>query len=148
MDRLCGEGMTGDDVTISLVKGIGGTPAASLAIRGWSECFDNGFGDGTLNMDNNQNAFLAWASTLPAGVMTWTYDESIKRVWVWQSYVVPELRGRGIYRAMWHMMVEHARNELKAASIQSATHSSNKTMRKVAEKVGRYEESVVLRFDL
>lgn len=151
--------MTGDDVTISLVKGIGGTAAAALATKGWSECYDNGWSNGSLNMDDSHDAFLASFRAkadfavdgfvdLNVGVLTWVYFENTRTVWVWQSYVKPEYRGRGIYRKMWHAMVEYARDELKARKIESGTHVNNTVMRKVAEKMGRREIAVVLSFDL
>lgn len=140
-----------DDIKVYVVPSIAGTPAVALAIAGWVDCNERGLGDGTMNLANDQKAMLAFAKNgqemLPVGVMTWSFDESARRVWIFQSYVVKEFRGRGVYRAMWHHMVQHA-EELAARTIQSATHADNKTMRSIAAKLGRREEAVVLRYDL
>lgn len=136
---------------IDLLDGINNSPALDLAIRGWADCHERGLGDGTLNVYSTMKAFLAYAPNgrdmVPAGVTTWEYDASIKRVWIYQSYVLPEYRGRGIYNALWARMVQHA-TELKADSIQSGTHIRNSAMRAIAKKQGRYEECVILRFNL
>jgi len=137
---------------IQLLDGINNTPALGLAIRGWADCEERGLGDGTLNVHATMKAFLACAQNgremIPAGVMTWEYDAALKRVWIYQSYVLPEFRGRGIYNLLWARMVEHAAIDLKAHSIQSATHIRNSAMRAIAARQGRFEECVVLRFNL
>lgn len=136
---------------IQLIDGLNGTPALDLAVRGWADCVERGLGDGTLNVHASLKAFLAYAQNgremLPVGVVTWDYGDIEKRVWIYQSYVLPEFRGRGIYGAMWQKLVARA-VELKAVSIQSGTHVQNTAMRTIAKKQGRYEETVILRFNL
>lgn len=138
-------------IRVDLIEGLTGTPALELAIRGWAECVENHFGDGTLGVHGEQHAMLAYAPNgrdmLPVGVMTFTHYPTTKLVWIQQSYVVPEFRGRGIYTTMWRKMVEHAVS-LKVLSIQSGTHTRNATMRAIAKKQGRFEEFVITRFNL
>lgn len=141
----------GSAIEIKLFEGLNHTPALDLAIRGWAEGVEKGFGDGTLNVNSSLSAFVAYAANgremLPVGVMTWDYNTPDKRIWIYQGYTVPEFRGRGVYNALWHAMVAKG-IELKAASIQSGTHVRNVAMRAIAKKQGRLEECVVLRYDL
>lgn len=140
-----------DDIEIKLFEGLNHTPALELAMRGWAECVEKGLSDGTLNVHAGLNAFVAYAMNgreqLPVAVMTFDHDKTAKRVWIYQSYTIPEFRGRGCYAALWNSMVAHS-VELKAASIESATHVRNVAMRAIAKKMGRHEESVVLKFNL
>jgi Acetyltransferase (GNAT) family len=139
-------------IQIVLVEGLNHTPALDLAMRGWAECVEKGLGDGTMNVYASLNAFIALAPNgremIPAAVMTWDYDKGLKRVWIFQSYTLPEFRGRGLYNALWAKMVQHAVDVLKASRIESGTHSRNSAMRAIARKQGRTEESVVLSFNL
>lgn len=139
-------------IEVVLVEGLSHTPALELAMRGWAECVEKGLGDGTLNLWASLNAFIAYAQNgremIPAAVMTWEHDKTLKRVWIYQSYTLPEFRGRGLYNALWAKMVEHATVELKASTIESGTHVRNTAMRAVAKKQGRYEECVILKFNL
>lgn len=134
---------------ISLLEGLADSPALSLAVQGWAECVRLGYGDGTMNVQTSLNAIVAHndGARLPIGVMTFDYFPVDKRVWIYQSYVLPEYRGRGIYRQMYERLVAHAIT-LKARSIQSGTHSKNTAMRAVAKKMGRHEECVILRQNL
>lgn len=139
-------------IEIVLVEGLNNTPALDLAVRGWAECVEKGFGDGTLNVHASLHAFIAYAQNgremIPAGVMTFDFDTSLKRVWIFQSYTLPEFRGRGIYNAMWASMVAHATENLKAVKIESGTHVRNSAMRAIAKKQGRDEEAVTLTYRL
>lgn len=139
-------------VKVVVVEGLNGTPAAELAVRGWCETVERGFGDGNLNMNAGLNAMIGYAANgrdmLPVGVITWDATDSA-RAWVYQSYVLPEFRGRGVYSAMWAALVDHAMRKLpKVRSIESATHIRNIAMREIAKKLGRREEAVILRFDI
>lgn len=140
-----------DEIEIKLFDGLNHTPALELAMRGWADCVEKGLSDGTLNVHAGLNAFVGYAMNgreqLPVSVMTFEYDKAQKRVWIYQSYTIPEFRGRGCYTALWNAMVAHSIG-LKAASIESATHVRNTAMRAIAKKMGRYEESVVLKFNL
>lgn len=133
------------------VEGLNGTPAAELAVRGWLEINEKGLGGNELNMSSTLNAVIGYApngrDVLPVGVITWNVDDA--RVWVHQSYVVPEFRGRGVYSAMWLALVNKVIADLPAVrSIQSATHVRNQAMRAIAAKQGRREEAVTLRLDI
>jgi len=141
-----------DEIEIQFFDGLNNTPALELAMRGWAEMHEKGLSDGNLNIHSSLKAFVAIAPNghdkLPVGVMTFDPEPTLRRVWIFQSYVIPEFRGRGIYTALWNKLVEYATVELKAKSIQSGTHVRNSAMRAVAKRQGRYEESVLLRFDL
>ena len=141
-----------DEIEVRLFEGLNQSPALNLAVRGWADCVEQGFGDGVLNVYTSLNAFVGYAMNgreqLPVGVMTWEYEKATKRVWIYQSFVEIEFRGRGIYQAMWAKIVEHAAVELKAATIESATHVRNIAMRAIARKQGRFEEAVTLKFIL
>jgi ribosomal protein S18 acetylase RimI-like enzyme len=135
---------------VELIEGINSTPAAELAVRGWLENVENGLSDGELNMGANLNAFVGYAQNgrdvLPVGVITWDVDAA--RIWVHQSYVLPEFRGRGVYSAMWNELVGHAQGLPNVRSIQSATHVNNKAMRTIAARQGRRETGVILKVDI
>lgn len=141
-----------DVIETKLFEGLNNTPALDLAIRGWADCMERGLGDGTLNVHSGLKAFVAFAMNgreqLPVAVTTFDYDKDLKRVWIFQSYTLPEFRGRGCYNALWSALVAHAIQELKASSIQSATHVRNIAMREIAKRQGRFEECVVLKFNL
>jgi RimJ/RimL family protein N-acetyltransferase len=141
-----------DQIEIHFVDGLNGSPALPLAIAGWAEMVEKNFGDGTLTVHADQKAFLAYAANgremVPVGVMTFDLPDDAKRVWLLQGYVLPEFRGRGIYRALWERLIEHSIVELKARTIYSGTNVRNSAMRAVAKKLGRHEESVILRYDL
>lgn len=144
--------MTTDNaIRIEIVDGLNGTPAAELAVRGWCDVVERGLGDGSLNMSSSLKAVIGYAANgrdmLPVGVITW--DSEGARIWVYQSYVQPEFRGRGVYIAMWHALVDHVTKEFpKARSIESATHIRNLAMREIAKKLGRREEAITLRYDI
>lgn len=144
--------MSGAELDIELLAGIYETPALTLAVAGWAECQEKGWGDGTLNIFSDIKAFLARVRVgqeiVPAGVLTFDYQPPFKRVWIYQSYVIPEMRGRGVYTAMFNKLVEYSIADLKAVSIQSGTHVRNTAMRAIAKKQGRYEECVTLRMNL
>lgn len=141
-----------DEIEIKLFDGLNNTPALDLAVRGWADVQERNLGDGSLNVYASLQAFVAYVKNgheiLPVGVMTWEFDKTLKRVWIYQGYTLPEFRGRGVYNALWASMVAHAATELKALSIQSGTHVRNSAMRAIAKKQGRVEECVVLRYDL
>lgn len=141
-----------DEIEIVYYDGINCTPALDLAMRGWADCTEKGLGDGTLNVYASLKAFVAYAPNgrdqVAVGVVTFDHLPTEKRVWLYQAYTLPEFRGRGIYRALWEKLVEHSITVLKASSIQYGTHVRNTAMRAVAKKLGQYEESVVVRFDL
>lgn len=125
--------------------------ATELAVRGWLELYEKGLSDGPLNFHAGMRAVLADAPNgrdmLPVGVMIWDLDEATKVVWVTLSYVKPEFRGAGVYKAMWGSLVDMA-VAMGAARIESATHIRNQAMRAVAARQGRREDAVILRFDL
>lgn len=137
-------------IRVDLVDGINGTPAAELAVRGWLDNIESGFSDGELNMGHSLKAFIGYAQNgrdmLPVGVITWDVDAA--RIWVHQSYVLPEYRGRGVYSAMWNELIDHAQGLPNVRSVQSATHVNNKAMRAIAARQGRRETAVFLKVDI
>lgn len=144
--------MSESEIKIEFYDGLNCSPALELAMRGWAEAVEKGHSDGTLNVYSSLKAFVAFAPNgrdmIPVGVVTFDHEVHVKRVWVYQGYTLPEFRGRGVYNALWFKLVEYATVELKAKSIQSGTHVRNTVMRAVAKKQGRYEESVILKYDL
>lgn len=134
-----------------LFLGLNETPALNLAVRGWAETVEKGFGDGSLNCYPALNAFVGYAMNgrdeIPVGVVTFNYDVDHKRVWLFQAYVLPEFRGCGVYKAMWAALVSHS-TTLGAKSIQMGTHVRNAAMRAAAKHTGCIEEAIHLRFNL
>lgn len=139
-------------LAVELVEGLNGSAAVSLALRGWIEINDAGLHDGTMNVHAGLHAIIGHAQNgrdmLPVGVITFDHDVNFNRVWIFQSYVVPEFRGRGVYTAMWAKLVEHSAEKLHVRSIEGATHVRNSAMRAVAKRMGRVEEAVILKFSL
>lgn len=136
-----------EDLRVELVDELNYTPATLLATAGWLEVEQAGFGDGVLNIGGVQKAVLAYLRAdrdeVPVGVITFQVDGA--RIWLCQSYVVPEYRGRGIYTAMWAKLYGHAQENLPNVRVLlSATHLRNDTMRKVARRLGREETGVIL----
>jgi hypothetical protein len=142
-------------IEVTLVDGLNETPALDLAIRGWADAQERNFGDGSMNCHSSLKAFIGWSDSggvssrrVPVGVITFENEPALKRVWVFQSYVLPEYRRRGIYTAMWDSLVLHAINECKAKSIQSGVHVKNVEMRAAAKSQGRIEEFIITRLNL
>lgn len=134
-----------------IVDGLNGTPAAELAVRGWLEMVESGLSDGTLNMAGSMQAVIGYAPNgrdmLPVGVITFAVE--LGYVWVNQSFVVKDFRGRGVYTAMFSALHRHVVDELPAVrSIRSATSVKNKVMRQIAHKQGRREEAIILHLDI
>jgi RimJ/RimL family protein N-acetyltransferase len=139
------------ELRVVRVEALNGTPAATLAVKGWLELQEKGFSDGSLNMLGNMHAFVGYAENgrdmLPVGVITFTVE--IARLWIHQSYVLPEFRGRGVYSAMWAELVSHVTLNLpNIREITSAAHAKNQAMRAIAKRQGRVEEAVILRLDI
>ncbi len=140
-----------DEIKVVAYKGLNNTPALALAVRGWIELNDRGFGDRSMCVNACEDAFVAFfpngLEMLPVGVMTYNYNEGARCLWINLSYVDEEFRGRGCYRALWDTIVAYAIS-IKAQSIQSGTHVRNNAMREVSKRLGRFEEFVILRFNL
>lgn len=137
-------------IRVDLVDGINNTPAAELAVRGWLDAVENGWSDGNLNMASGLRAFIGYTQNgrdmLPVGVVTFSIESA--HVWVHQSFVLPEFRGRGVYSAMWNELLGHVAELPNVRSIQSATHVNNKAMRAIAARQGRREIGVILQIDI
>lgn len=124
--------------------------AAVLAARGWLEGVERGFsGSNEFNMNHNYRSLLALVPNgrdkVPAGVITWSITGN--EAFLFQSYVDPEFRGRGVFTALWNELVAQAVN-MRLTKIQSFVHASNVTMRAIAKRQGRREEAVVTSFDV
>jgi ribosomal protein S18 acetylase RimI-like enzyme len=124
--------------------------AAVLAARGWLEGIERGFsGSNEFNMSHHYRSLLALVPNgrdrVPAGVITW--NPTGNEAFLFQSYVDPEFRGRGVFTALWNELIAQAMN-MKIVKIQSFVHASNSTMRAIAKKQGRREEAVVTTFDV
>lgn len=136
-----------EDLRVELVEELNYTPAMVLAAAGWLEVEQKGLGDGVLNIGGAQKAMIAYLridrDEVPIGVITFQVDGA--RLWLCQSYVVPEHRGRGIYRSMWLALVNHAVEKLpNVRALLSGTSLRNDAMRKVARRLGREETGVIL----
>lgn len=140
----------GAPIRVDFVDGINGTPAAELAVRGWLDTLEHGYSDGTINMQAELKAFIGYAQNgrdmLPVGVVTFFVDNA--RIWVQQSFVLPEFRGRGVYSAMWNELIGHAQDLPAVRSIESGMHVNNKAMRAIAARQGRRETAVILKVDI
>lgn len=141
---------------VKFYDGLYQTPALELAVRGWLDCVERGFGEGALNIGWDQKAYVAFAPTnlsergrgmVPVGVCTFEYMAPFKKVWIAQSYVIEPYRGLGIYRMLWERVVLKA-IELKAVKVESGTHPLNTTMRAIARKLGRVETGITLTYDV
>jgi len=139
---------------VKFYDGLFNTPALELAVRGWADCVERGLGDGGLNVHWEQMAFVTFAPAnlsapgrdmIPVGVCTFSHEKPWKKIWISQSYVVPEYRGLGIYRMMWERVTLKAA-ELKCVKIQSGTHPNNTAMRQIARKQGRVETGIELTY--
>lgn len=119
--------------------------AVQLAVRGWLELQERGFGDGRVPFHIDMSAFIAHVrnghSVELAGILVFTRDDTIGRLWVDLAYVIPECRGHGVFRSMWEDLSSYA---LKSAAltIEMATSVQNGPMRAVAKKL-RCEEKAV-----
>lgn len=138
-------------IHIAFFKQLNNTPALALAMRAWADVEERGLGDGSMTVYSNLNAMVGYAQNgrdmLPVGVITFEHQEHAGKIWIYSGFVLPEFRGRGIYRAMWNELVLKAM-DLKAAKIEGATHMRNASMRAVAKKLERTESYVVLSFDV
>jgi GNAT superfamily N-acetyltransferase len=136
---------------VELFHGLNETPALDLAVRGWAEMTEKGFGDGSLNAHAGQSALVGFEKNgrdeLAVGVVTFEHDTSLKRIWLSQAYVLPEFRGRGVYKGLWTALAGFSTGA-GAKSIQFGTHVKNAPMRAVAHRTGCIEQGVVLRYDL
>ncbi len=81
------------------------------------------------------------------GAMCYEYLKHKKQTWIYAVFVVPEMRKRGIYRAMWDSLVSRSRKE-GMISIAGGISPRNAPMIRAAESVGRVPESVCYRMDL
>jgi GNAT superfamily N-acetyltransferase len=129
---------------------MGTEPAATmLAVKGWLELQEKGYGDGRLPFHTDMQALMAISANgqdpIPVGIMVFTVDTVLSRLWIDLSFVSPEFRGRGVYTAMWEALVSIAR-QAGIATIESATATSNTTMRAVARKQHREEKAVWMVF--
>lgn len=130
---------------------LNNTPAVRLATLGWLDGNSRGLGENVVNLYSCLKAFVAFAPNgrdlLPAGVMTYDVIENTNEFFIYQSYVLEEFRGRGLYTAMWNSIVAKGIQD-KVHRIKSATSMRNIAMRSIAQRQGRVEEAVTLTFEL
>jgi GNAT superfamily N-acetyltransferase len=123
--------------------------AVQLAVRGWLEMEERGYGSGrnVPPFTSDSQALAAIVANgqekMVGGVITFTTDQALSRLWIDMSYVMPEFRGTGVYRSMWEALVRIAVAN-NFATIESATSMRNAPMRAVAKKMHRVEEAVYL----
>lgn len=129
-------------------EGLNFTPALKLAVRGWLELLEEGLADNALGLAWDQNAFVAFDEDGEAvGTIVYQHFQYRKELWVQQGYVLPEHRGKGVYKELFAACVAKAR-ELKAVRISGGTHPRNAVMRAAAEQQGRRETGIVTTFEV
>lgn len=141
-----------DEIEVRHFDRVNNTPALRLATLGWLDGHERGLGENVANIFMNLKAFVAFAKngrdTVAAGVMTYEHHQCHNNeIFIYQSYVLPEFRGRGLYTAMWNEIVAKG-IELKAVKICSVTSVRNSAMRMIAARQGRVEEAITLSFNL
>jgi len=134
-------------IRTELLTNMQRTPAVKLAVRGQLEIIESGHGDEILMLQWDHNAILGWFDHEPVGVITFSHTKWVRQLDIHIGYVVPEHRGRGVYRAMWDRLVEEAQAR-EALVIWGNTHVDNAVMRATARSLGRVERGVLLRFDV
>lgn len=126
-------------------EGLDGTPAVVIALRGQADCAAEG-GEQAIGLHWSHNSITASIGGKVVGVIVWIGQvKESRRLWLQLGYVLPEFRGKGIYRVLWKALVEKA-VEKKAQHICSATSIDNSVMRAVAKKQGRQEFAIGLRY--
>lgn len=139
--------MTVARFAIKHFDGINFTPALPLALRGVLELIDAGLSDPVLTLDWDAAAIVAFSNGKPVGVLVWKKLDWRKEAFIQLGYVLPDHRGQGAYRALWHALIDKA-VELKLHHIESGTHLDNAAMRAVARALGRTEHGVYLQYVL
>ncbi len=134
-------------IRIEQYDGLNRTPALTLALKAQLELLETGRMEAVLNVFWDQQAIVAFYHGRPVGVITWKHAEWAKQIDIALGYVEPAYRGKGIYQAMWEVLVYKAQT-LKVPQIASGTHVENATMRMVAIKQGRTELGIILRYDV
>lgn len=118
-----------------------------LAVAGWLDVEQRGYGNGRMPLFADRCAFLVYAPNgqelVLAGLIAFTVDTELNRVWVDLSYVRPEFRGQSLYTMLWDTLVRYA-TTAGIDTIESATSANNTVMRAVAKKQHRQEAAVQL----
>lgn len=142
--------MSGENISVTWFDTLGASPrAAQFAMLGWLEMIEKGYIDGLADLAFHINMPCGVASVhgagepMPAGVMVYSIDATLGRIWIDMSWTAHEYRGQGVYTAMWQAMIANARS-LGMSKIQSATSIRNEGMRRIAKKQGRIERVIQL----
>lgn len=136
------------NANIKIIEQIGGHAAMGFAIRAQADLLNQRMADETSRCaDWDSKAVLAIEPGTEniIGIITFSELKWNKEIAVGTGYVLPAWREKGVYREMWAALV-CAAQEAKCSTICGITKTGNHRMRAVAERLGREEESINLRF--
>jgi GNAT superfamily N-acetyltransferase len=131
------------------VPALGGTHYVAFAIHAHAALLDEGYADPTVVMVGpDTRAIIAFYDAHhPLGIITYSYFEQRREINVGIGYVSPTHRKQGIYRAMWNVLVETAK-ELKADRIYGTVKVGNQKMLRVANALNRHQESINIVYEV
>lgn len=140
--------MNENQVEFKVANPANSSPAAvALCLQGWNEITTKGFSDGRLVFHDAMTAIVAYAPNgrdmIPAGVLLFGIEPEFRRCWITLTYVIPEARGRGVYRYM-RTALEKMATDNGVNTIEFATHLRNTAMREASKRFGDNEEFVIL----
>jgi hypothetical protein len=136
------------EFTTKHYDGINNTPVVLLASRGVLELIEGGLAEPLLFLNWDDLAITACRDGLndiPIGVIVYQHVKWTKTLLIKLGYVSKAWRGMGVYRTIWNELVKKAQ-ELEAVHIMSSTHVRNHDMRDASRALGRFEESVNIKF--
>lgn len=136
-------------IAIEHFDGIVGTPALTIAVRGWADILEAGFASPHMwPLAHDNEAFVAVDDMAgPVGVLTFSHQKWSKEIVVTLGYVRQAHRRRGIYDQLWKALVKHAR-KIKVSRISGGLAVSNSAMRATAKAQGRLDETIGIVFYL
>lgn len=134
-------------INISYFDGPNRTPAIPLIARCWHELIEANLILPVIPFGYDNHVLVAAEDGKPVGFITWNKAEWSKTAYICLGYVLPEYRGKGIYRQLWNALVEKAR-EQKLISIEGNTAIKNQAMRGSMLALGRTERGVIATFDI
>lgn len=136
-------------IKLTHFKGIVGTPALPILVRGWADILEAGHVSvHTWPLNHTGECFLAVDSVAgPVGVIGFEHTEWAKEICVTLGYVLHAHRHSGIYNQLWAALVKHA-HKAGALRITGGANTRNLPMLATAKQQGRVTEGVVFNFYL
>jgi RimJ/RimL family protein N-acetyltransferase len=137
------------EFTIKHFSLIGQCPdAVELAVMGWLELIQKiGDSDGSLKIGWDHRAIVAQNDGLTVGVMTWSDEEHLGRLWINLSFVRPDFRRRKVHTIMFQELVEKAK-ELGRRRIGAGTFVGNKKSLAAMKKQGRILKYSITEYEI